>query len=51
MAPGFNNLREDDGDESEDDLDLTGECTIPTKYESGTFLYSHENMRRSPSTI
>ena len=31
MAPGFNNLREDDGNESEDDLDLTGWSPIPAK--------------------
>lgn len=29
MAPGFNNLREDDGNESEDELDFTGWWTVP----------------------
>jgi translation initiation factor 3 subunit B len=38
MAPGFNSLREDDGNESEEELDLTGWSDDP-QYEGITCLW------------
>lgn len=35
MAPSFNNLREDDGNDSEDELDLSGVCQSIVKFIPG----------------